>query len=122
MLLTYHYKRYILQISLLIKKLPLGTSFLGCSPSNCTYSTLQTNYNQSTRYLRNGYEILCFPVIFNITFLLFLIFGGTDANLFFGVVFFGFFFLLNIFKDNLKINGYDLSELKKTDLVNMNSK
>lgn len=100
----------------------MGTSFLGCSPSNCTYSTLQTNYNQSTRYLRNGYEILCFPVIFNITFLLFLIFGGTDANLFLGVVFLGGFFLLNIFKDNLKINGYDLSELKKTDLVNMNSK
>lgn len=81
MLLTYHYKRYILQISFLFKKVPLGTSFLGCSPSNCTYSTLQTNYNQSTRYLRNGYEILCFPVIFNITFLLFLIFWGTDTDL-----------------------------------------
>lgn len=107
MLLTYHYKRYILQISFLFKKVPLGTSFLGCSPSNCTYSTLQTNYNQSTRYLRNGYEILCFPVIFNITFLLFLIFWGTDTDLV------SFFFLLNIFQDNLKINGYDLSELKK---------
>lgn len=63
-----------------------------------------------------------FSCYFQYNFSPFPNFWGNRYQSVFWCGFFLVFFLLNIFKDNLKINGYDLSELKKTDLVNMNSK